>query len=126
MQPRKKVLKAGQSVEHATLEPVAQGFLFYRRPCRMLEEFMSVWPSLRGSEGSLISLSIAVSPHQLETVLDTLAELSFPVNPELDHNATPLTVIRFPAYEGRLAEVHRKLRGCGVGAVAVDRPSRGA
>ena len=83
---------------------------------------MSVWPTsgfvpdLRGAEGVLLSIRICVEPRQLEELLDALANVSFPVNPEIHHplpDATghrPLTVVEFPAYEDRVVEVRDALR----------------
>ena len=51
---------------------------------------MSVWPvtpSLSTAEGTLISISIDVEPHSLESLLDALAQISFPVNPQIYHDA---------------------------------------
>jgi hypothetical protein len=74
--------------------------------------------ALRGAEGELVSVSIAVDPDRLESLLDALAELPFPVNPQIYHEAAtvrvypdgrrdadPTTIVEFPAYSGRLAAV---------------------
>jgi len=94
---------------------------------------MSVWPetlpdnpSLFTREGALISISICVDPRRLELLLDTLARLDFPVNPEIYHDAAILyvyaygreewdaaTLVDFPAYEARLSEVRRTLKDAG-------------
>ena len=90
---------------------------------------MSVWsklepasPALSGSEGALVSVSIAVNPRFLEAVLEALAQLPFPINPEICHDAAivcrhadgreeveDVTLVEFPAYAGRLEEVRRAL-----------------
>jgi|YelNatPaOPRAMG01_1025707.scaffolds.fasta_scaffold277325_2 hypothetical protein len=91
---------------------------------------MSVWPessvsrsgTLTGAEGELVSASIAVEPQSLERLLETLAEVSFPINPQIYHNATvayrypdgredtePVTIVEFPAYSGQLDEVRSLL-----------------
>ena len=83
---------------------------------------MSAWPdhqhpSLCGTEGELVSVRITVEPRLLERLLDVLAELSFPVNPQLYHGA-PATIIEFPAWAGRVQEIEGALnrsgfdRGC--------------
>lgn len=84
---------------------------------------MSVWQtvpasnlSLRGVDGELISISIPVEPSGLEELLETLASLSFPINPEIDHAAAPGTVVEFPAYAGDLEEVTSALRRSGFDA----------
>jgi hypothetical protein len=64
--------------------------------------------ALFGLEGQLISLSISVDPKLLEELLDTLAGLDFPVNPELYHRPAQVTVA-FPAYSARLDEVRTAL-----------------
>ena len=83
---------------------------------------MSVWPttdftpSLRGAEGTLLSIRISVEPRLLEELLEALAEVSFPVNPEIHHPAPALaghrfpTTVEFPAYENRLEEIREALR----------------
>ena len=83
---------------------------------------MSVWPkatpagaSLSTAEGTLVSISIHVEPHRLEVLLDTLAQLSFPINPQIYHDAAliyryadgreqteSITLVEFPAYEAQL------------------------
>jgi hypothetical protein len=79
-------------------------------------------PSLSGSEGELVSVSISVEPRLLESLLDALAEVHFPVNPQIYHEATvafaypdgreiaqPTTIIEFPAYLGQLQGVRELL-----------------
>jgi hypothetical protein len=85
----------------------------------MLEESMSVWPklepaspSLSGSEGALVSVSIGVAPRYLESLLEALAQLPFPINPEIYHGAAA-TLVEFPAYAGRLEEVRGALDAYG-------------
>ena len=94
---------------------------------------MSVWqndiadsPSLNGSEGALISVSVCVQPRLLEDVLEALAQLEFPINPQIYHDAgvrytyadgreetQPTTVVDFPAYAGRLPEIRRIFEASG-------------
>jgi len=95
---------------------------------------MNVWPetrpdgspSLVGSEGELVSVSIAVEPRLLEQLLESLAELPFPVNPQIYHDATvarlypdgrrelePATMVEFPAYSARLEEIRTALAARG-------------
>jgi len=76
---------------------------------------MSVWqcaPSasvLCGSEGELVSVSISVAPRYLEPLLEALAHVDFPINPQIYHadiNApASRTVVEFPAYANRLPHV---------------------
>ena len=97
----------------------------------MLEDLMSVWPktlpvapSLSTAEGALVSVSIHVEPHCLESLLEALAQVSFPINPQIYHDAAliyryadgreqteSITLVEFPAYEGRLDEVRSAARG---------------
>lgn len=86
---------------------------------------MSVWP-LSSSEGQLVSVSIRVDPGQLESLLETLAQVSFPINPQIYHDAAVVyrypddreetesaTLVEFPAYEARLSEVRKALEAYG-------------
>ncbi len=92
---------------------------------------MSVWPpepsaALSGSDGALASLSIDVDPRFLESLLEALARLSFPVNPQIYHEAEMVyryadgheeteaaTLVEFPAYAGQLKEVREALAAFG-------------
>jgi hypothetical protein len=65
--------------------------------------------SLFGSEGELVLLRITVDPRLLEDLLEALARLDFPVNPELQHRSAQVAV-EFPAYAGKVDEVRRMLR----------------
>lgn len=68
-------------------------------------------PVLQGAEGNLVRVRIQVEPRLLEELLDALARVSFPINPEIAHVAKPSPASRvdFPAYEGRLEEIRRAL-----------------
>lgn len=70
-------------------------------------------PSLRGTEGELVSIRIAAEPRLLEKLLDVLARLSFPINPQLTHDAEPATLVEFPAWAGRLPEIEEALARSG-------------
>ena len=82
---------------------------------------MSVWNGstlynssascLAGSEGELISVRIAVNPRGLEDLLDCLAGLPFPVNPEIRHGVP--TTVEFPAWDSALGRVEDALRSAG-------------
>ena len=94
---------------------------------------MSVWPktlpvtpSLSTAEGDLVSVSIHVEPHYLESLLEALALVSFPINPQIYHDAglvyrypdghsetESITLVEFPAYEVRLDEVRRAVQAYG-------------
>ena len=60
--------------------------------------------SLFGPEGELMSLSIATEPKLLEDLLEALANLDFPVNPQLYHSSTGV-IVEFPAYSSQLNQV---------------------
>ena len=75
---------------------------------------MSVWQGssasvLCGSEGELVSVSISVDPRDLEALLESLAHVDFPINPQIYHaegqGPAALTTVVFPAYAGRLPQV---------------------
>jgi hypothetical protein len=100
----------------------------------MLEEIMSVWSTavsatlpLLGTEGALVSVSISVEPPRLEALLDALAHLDFPINPQICHDAGPATdpaaMVEFPAYEKRLPEIRSLLETCGFPAKSVTAKS---
>jgi hypothetical protein len=95
---------------------------------------MNVWPESRpggtlalvGSEGELVSVSIAVQPQLLEQLLESLAELPFPVNPQIYHDAwvarvypdgrretDRATMVEFPAYAARSGEIRGVLAKSG-------------
>ena len=100
---------------------------------------MSVWHDtlppatpLTGSEGTLVSVSIDVDARYLESLLEALAQVSFPVNPEIYHDAAIVyryadgreraedtTLVEFPAYAGRLDEVRRALEAYGFDSAAL-------
>ena len=100
---------------------------------------MSVWPntmpaspSLSGREGALVSVSIDVDPRLLESLLEALAQTSFPINPQIYHDAAvtylyadghedtqTATLVEFPAYEGRLDEVRNTLSAYGLEPASV-------
>lgn len=94
---------------------------------------MSVWPktlpptpALSTAEGVLVSVSIHVEPHCLESLLEALALVSFPINPQIYHDAAlvycyadgrteseAVTLVEFPAYEGNLDQVRLAIQAYG-------------
>jgi hypothetical protein len=77
---------------------------------------------LCGREGALVSVSINVDPRDLESLLEALAQVSFPINPQIYHDAALVyrfaddheeseatTLVEFPAYEGQLQEISQGL-----------------
>lgn len=89
---------------------------------------MSVWPNftqpspaLFGSEGELVSVNISIEPRFLERLLDVLAYLEFPINPEIRHAAGPVTRVEFPAWSSRVPKIREAVLNAGFdsGAIAV-------
>jgi len=94
---------------------------------------MNVWPeprsalpSLSTDEGILVSVSIHVNPRDLELLLEALAQVEFPINPQIYHEAAmvyvysdgrreseTVTLVEFPACFGRLSEVRHALEASG-------------
>ena len=97
---------------------------------------MGVWSetpppaaSLATAEGALVCISLDVEPQCLESMLEALALVDFPINPQIYHDAAmvyryadgrqeteALTLVEFPAYEGRVAEVRRAIEAYGFDA----------
>jgi hypothetical protein len=78
--------------------------------------------ALCGREGPLLSVSISVDPRHLESLLEALAGLNFPINPQIYHDAALVyrfrdeheetegtTLVEFPAYEAQLSAVRGAL-----------------
>ena len=93
---------------------------------------MSVWLKttegalLSGNDGALVSVSIHVDPRHLESLLEALAQVSFPVNPQIYHDAMMVycyadgheereatTLVEFPAYVSQIAEARMALEAYG-------------
>jgi hypothetical protein len=72
-------------------------------------------PTLLGQDGELISVRVAVEPKLLEDLLEALASLDFPVNPQLYHH-TGSTTVEFPAYSTQLEKIRGALRRQGFDA----------
>lgn len=81
--------------------------------------------SLATSEGTLISISISVQPSRLESLLEALACVGFPINPQIYHDAVLVsrfpdgreesestTLVEFPGYVGRVEEVRQAIASC--------------
>ncbi len=102
---------------------------------------MSVWPgvpsthspALHGREGELVSVSAIVQPRDLEDLLEALATLDFPINPQIYHDAAviyvqpdgaerlePSTMVEFPAYGARLPKIRGVLEACGFKSSAIS------
>jgi len=68
--------------------------------------------ALFGRQGQLVSLGIAAEPRLLEDLLEVLASLDFPVNPQLYHRPAQVFV-EFPAYASQVDQVRSALRSTG-------------
>jgi len=79
--------------------------------------------ALFGLEGELISLSIATEPKHLEDLLEALALLDFPVNPQLYHRPAEV-LVEFPAYSTQVEKVRGALvrQGFASDGIQVSRP----
>jgi hypothetical protein len=73
----------------------------------------AVKSALFGADGELVLLRAAVDPRFLEELLDVLAQLDFPVNPELLHRPGQV-VVEFPAYQRHVEEACETLRNSGL------------
>ena len=84
-------------------------------------------PALSGNDGELVSVHVCTEPRRLETVLEALAQLSFPINPEIYHQAAVgyvygdgheerknLTIVEFPAFSEHLTLVREALKNSGL------------
>ena len=79
-------------------------------------------PCLTTSEGKLVSVQVTIEPKLLEYLLEALAEVPFPINPEIHHpvhGVSRHTTVEFPAYSDRLSEVYRALNARGLPALSV-------
>jgi hypothetical protein len=79
--------------------------------------------ALFGREGELVSLSVTTEPKHLEDLLEALASLDFPVNPQLYHRPAEV-VVEFPAYSSQVEQVREALiqQGVAGGGIQVSRP----
>ncbi len=77
--------------------------------------FLNYEPGLRGAEGDLVLVRIETEARQLEEVLDLVAELPFPVNPEIRHQGAA-SAVEFPAYSSRVDSVRDAFRARGLTA----------
>lgn len=73
---------------------------------------------LTGREGPLVSVRVTCDPRLLEDMLECLATVPFPINPQIYHGLP--TAVEFPAYEMRLEQVRDALKACGFGSNCVQ------
>jgi hypothetical protein len=72
-----------------------------------------------GIEDQLVSLRVSVEPRLLEDLLEVLARLDFPVNPELSHRPAQVTV-EFPVSSTRVDDVRSALSNHGISACSLE------
>ena len=56
----------------------------------------------------LVQVRVSTEPRCLEELLECLAGLSFPINPQIRHGVP--TIVEFPAYENNLHQVRSALQ----------------
>lgn len=88
---------------------------------------MSAWPvtaTLSGSEGELVLIRLTVEPRLLETLLETLADLPFHINPQINHQVAhgQGTTVEFPAYESWTPQIDQAIARAHVRAKLRVRP----
>ena len=64
--------------------------------------------SLAGRDGELVLIRITVEPRALERLLESLAETSYHLNPQVFPNSPEGARVEFPAYESWIGEGIRK------------------
>ena len=72
-----------------------------------------------GIEDELVSLRVSVEPRLLEDLLEALARLDFPVNPQLYHRPLQVTV-EFRASSTRVDDVRAALINHGFSASSLE------
>ena len=75
---------------------------------------------LSPDQGELVSLRVSVEPRALEDLLEALAEVPFPINPEIHHLPQPAALVEFPAYSSRIDDVRAVLRRHGFNPSSVE------
>jgi hypothetical protein len=66
-----------------------------------------------------VSLRVSVEPRLLEDLLEVLARLDFPVNPQLSHRPAQVTV-EFPVSSTRVGDVRDALSNHGFSAFSLE------
>jgi len=72
-------------------------------------------PALFGQDGELFSVCVTAEPKLLEDLLEALATLEFPINPQLYHQTAQVSV-EFPAYSTQLERIRETLAARGFDA----------
>jgi hypothetical protein len=88
-------------------------------PCDTWPASDAATPHLFGLQGELVDLRIPVEPRLLEDLLEALASLDFPVNPQLFHQPG-VVLVEFPAYANHLTAVRKRLSDVGFDPDSVE------
>jgi len=80
---------------------------------------MEFLPGPVGIEDELVSLRVSVEPRLLEDLLEVLAGLDFPVNPQLSHRPAHVTV-EFPVSSTQVDDVRDALSNHGFSAFSLE------
>ncbi len=72
-----------------------------------------------GIEGELVSLRVSVEPRLLEDLLEVLARLDFPVNPQISHRPAQV-MVEFPFSSTRVDDVRDALSNHGFSAFSLE------
>ena len=76
--------------------------------------------SLAGRDGELLLIRITVEPRSLERLLDSLAETSYHLNPQVFPNSPQGAGVEFPAYESWIAPIGEGIRKNGLEPVEFE------
>lgn len=76
--------------------------------------------ALSGRDGELILLRISVEPRLLEQLLETLAETSYHINPQVLPSSAAGSTIEFPAYESWVPPIRAALLAGGLDCAHVQ------
>lgn len=72
-------------------------------------------------EGELIQIRVSTEPWHLESVLDCLASLSFPINPQIYHGIP--TVVEFPGYLNQVPDIRKSFEENGLDPATIQTSS---
>jgi hypothetical protein len=74
----------------------------------VLPDAVGASPALFGHDGELVTVRVFVEPRLLEDLLEALASVEFPINPQLYHQ-TAQVAVEFPAYSNQLEKIRAVL-----------------
>ena len=76
--------------------------------------------SLAGRDGELVLIRITVEPRALERLLESLAETSYHLNPQVFPNSPEGARVEFPAYESWIGLIGEGIRKSGLEPVEFE------